>query len=165
MTPNFYHLAICRHLARSYAYALHMRMMRHRRAPSVQHRRDTDLCTEMLWIGGDSLHRLCRRLEQKVIDHPFVLIGDIRDCCRQCEDNMEVAHGKQLGLARFQPLPCRRPLTLGTMPVTAGVISDVNVAARIVLATRNMTASCFACLRHDVLPFGSSRSHSSLSTD
>ena len=63
----------------------------------MQHRRDADLCTEMLWIGGNGQHRLGAGLKQQIIDEALVLIGDIGDCCRQYEDNMEVAHGKQLG--------------------------------------------------------------------
>ena len=45
-----------------------MRMVRHRRAPGVEHGGDADAGAEMLGIGGDRQHRLRRRPEQQVID-------------------------------------------------------------------------------------------------
>src|SRR5215468_2860130 len=53
---------------------------------------------------------------------------------------MEVADGQQFGLARGQPLPRRRALALGTVPVAAGVVGDGRVRAGIVLAARDMAA-------------------------
>ena len=54
-------------------------MMRHRRTPGVQHRRDADAGPEPLGIGGDRQHRLGRRPEQDVVDHRLVLIRDVGD--------------------------------------------------------------------------------------
>ena len=47
---------------------VHVRVMRHRRAPRVQHRRNADRGTQMLLVGGDSQHRLVAGLEQGVVD-------------------------------------------------------------------------------------------------
>ncbi len=46
-----------------------MRMVRHRRAPGVEHGGDADPGAEMLGIGGDGEQRLGRRAEQQVVDH------------------------------------------------------------------------------------------------
>ena len=56
-----------------------MRMMGERRAPGVQHRGDADAGAEMLRIGRNCERGLGRRLEQEVIDHGLVLIGDVAD--------------------------------------------------------------------------------------
>src|SRR6201993_183603 len=48
-----------------------------RRAPSVQHGRDTDPCAEALGISGDSERRLRRCLHQQVVEHALVLVGDV----------------------------------------------------------------------------------------
>ena len=58
---------------------MHVRMMRHRRSPGVQHRDDADPGAEMLGIGGDREHRLGRRLEQNAVDRRLVLLGDVGD--------------------------------------------------------------------------------------
>src|SRR5262249_15402411 len=40
------------------------------------------------------------------------------------EDDMEIGHREQLGLARRHPFARRRALTLGTVPVAAAVVGD-----------------------------------------
>ena len=52
--------------------AVHVRMMRQRRTPSVQHHGNADLCTQMFGIGGNREQGLRRRLEQGIIDHGLV---------------------------------------------------------------------------------------------
>ena len=79
---------------------MHVRMMRHRGAPRVQHRRESDLCAEALGIGRDGEQRLGTRLEQEVVDHGLVLECDGADARRQREHDVEVRHLQQLGLAR-----------------------------------------------------------------
>ena len=82
--------------------------------------------------------RLGRGAEQQVVDRGLVLIGDVGDLGRQREDDVEVADRQQIGLARGEPIPCRRALALGAMPVAAGVVGDAAVAA--VLAGLDMAA-------------------------
>ena len=62
---------------------MHVRMMRERRAPSVQHHGNADLGAKMLGIGGDPKQRFRRRLEQCVIDDRLVGVGDVGDLHRQ----------------------------------------------------------------------------------
>ncbi|MBV8920630.1 MAG: phage integrase N-terminal SAM-like domain-containing protein [Bradyrhizobium sp.] len=83
---------------------VHVRMMGERRAPGVQHGRDTDPCAEALGISGDGERRLGRRLHQQVIDHALVLVGDVAQLARQRVHNVEVWHRQQLRFAVGQPL-------------------------------------------------------------
>ncbi len=71
----------------------------------------------MFGIGGDRHHRLGGSLEQEVVDHGLVLVGDVGDRGGQREDHVEIRDGQQLGLAIGQPLPGRRALALRAMPV------------------------------------------------
>ncbi len=93
---------------------------------------------EMLGIGGDAQERLGGGLEQDAIDLRLVLVGDVGDRRRHGEHDMVILHGQELGLARGEPVPGGRPLALGAMPVAAGVVGDMAVAA--VLASRDMAA-------------------------
>ena len=112
--------------------------MRHGRAPGVEHRRDGDLGSQMLRVGGDREHGLGRGLEQQIVDHPLVLVGDVADWRRQREDDVEIGHGQQLGLPLLHPRARGGALALGAMPVAAAVVGDGGMAA--VLAARNMPA-------------------------
>jgi hypothetical protein len=51
-------------------------------------------------IGCDRERRLGRGLHEQIVDRWFVLVGDIGDRRRHRVDDMEVANGQQLGLAR-----------------------------------------------------------------
>ena len=57
---------------------------------------------------------------------------------RQREEDVEVADRQKIVLARGKPVPCRRALALGAMPVAAAVIGDAAVAA--VLARLDVAA-------------------------
>jgi len=73
-----------------------MRVMGHRRAPSMENRRDPNPRAQMLWIGGDLDHRVRARPHQEIVELPFVLVRDIRNRFRQSEDEMEIPHRQQL---------------------------------------------------------------------
>jgi hypothetical protein len=82
---------------------MHVRMMSERRAPGVEHSRDTDPCAEAPGIGGDGEHRLGRGLHQQVVDHALVLVGDVAQLARQRVHEVKVRHRQQLGFAVGQP--------------------------------------------------------------
>src|SRR5258707_12755821 len=115
-----------------------MRMMGHGRAPAVQYRGDADAGSEVLRVGRDGEHRLRRGLEQQIVDHGLVLVGDVANRRRQREDDVEVGNREQLGLARRHPLACCRALALRAVPVAAAVVGDRSVGA--VLAARDVSA-------------------------
>jgi hypothetical protein len=54
-----------------------------------------------------------------VVDHRLVLIGDVRDSCRQREHDMEIPYRQEFGFALGQPLACGSALTLGAVPIAA----------------------------------------------
>src|SRR3954447_2579063 len=56
------------------------------------------------------------------IDHRLVLIGDVGDRPRQGEDDVEIGHGQQFGLAIGEPLLGSGSLALRAVPVAAGVV-------------------------------------------
>ncbi len=117
---------------------MHVRVMGQRRAPGVQHGGDAYSGAEMLGIGCDRDQRLGRGLEQQIVNHRLVLVGDIGDGGRQREHHVEVRHRQQLGLALGEPLLGRRALALRAMPVAAGVVGDSGIGA--VLAACDMAA-------------------------
>jgi hypothetical protein len=131
-----------------------VRVLDHRRAPGVEYGRDTDAGAEMFRIGCDRENGLARCLEQQIVNHRFVLISDVSDRHRQREDDVEVRHRQELGLALGEPLLCRCGLAFVAMPITARVIGDPRITAVLVLTTRNMAAErcCAAALdrTHDL---------------
>ena len=92
----------------------------------------------MLWVGRDRDQRFGGDLEQQVIDDRLVLIGDLGDRSRQGEDDMEIGHGQQFGLAVGQPFLGSGGLALGAVPVAAGIVANAQVRAG--LAAFDMTA-------------------------
>ena len=115
-------------------------MVGERGAPGVQDREDTDAGAEVFGIGRDGEHGLGRSLEQDTVDCGLVLVGDIGDLSRQREHDVKVGHRQELGLALGQPLARRRSLALRTVPIATGVVADLRVAARLVLAAYDMAA-------------------------
>ena len=144
-------LAVGRHAAARYD-DMGVRMMGERRSPGVQHGGEPDARAEMLGVGCDGDQGLGRDFEQQVIDDRLVVIGDVGDRSRQGEDDMEVGHRQEFGLAVDQPLLGSNGLALGTVPVAAGVVGDAQVRA--VLAALDMTAqrrrSAALDRRHDL---------------
>jgi hypothetical protein len=88
----------------------------------MENRGDADTGAEVLWVGRDSSQGLGRGLEQQIVDDGLVLVGDIGDCRRQSEHHMIVRHRQQIGLARGQPVLCRRALALRAVPVAATIV-------------------------------------------
>ena len=113
-------------------------MVGQRRSPGVQHAGHADPGAHALGIGRDGHHRFRRRLEQQPVDRPLVPVGDLRDLGRQGEDDVEILHRQQVLGARRHPVARRRSLTLRAVPVLAGVVGDVMVAA--LGAARHMPA-------------------------
>ena len=98
---------------------VNVRMMGERRTPCVQHGSHADPRAQAFGIGGDRDHRLGGGLEQKVVNHGLVLVGDVANRRRQGEDHVVIWGGQQLGLALSQPSPRRRALALRAMPIAA----------------------------------------------
>ena len=99
-----------------------------------------DLGAEMLAIGGNAQKRLRRGLEQGVVDHRLVGVGDVGDGRRQREDYVVILHRQQIGLARVQPALGCAALALRAVPVAAGVVGDLIQAAA--FAAQDMATQC-----------------------
>ena len=124
-----------------------MRVVGERRTPGVQHGQEADTNAETLRIGGNGDQRLGRCLEQQVVDHGLVLVGNVGDLSRQGEYDVEIRHREQLGLARGQPLLCRGGLAFWAVPVATTVVRDLDMGA--VLATQDMAAERCRAAVHD----------------
>jgi hypothetical protein len=97
---------------------------------------DADAGAQMLGVSGDRDQRLSRGLEQQVVDHRLVLVGDIGDGGRQREHHVKVADRQQLGRTLGEPGSGCRALALRAVPVAAGVVGDGGIGA--VLAARDV---------------------------
>ena len=104
-------------------------------------------------MGSDRQGCLRRSLEQDVVDHRLVGVGEVGDRCWPCVDDMEVGHGQQFRFPVLEPVARRRPLTVETMAVATTVVGDDSVAAFLVLTARNMPADrhCEATVHHFML--------------
>src|SRR5215472_16276220 len=92
----------------------------------------------MLGVSRDGDQGVGGGFEQQVIDDRLILIGDVGDRSRQREDDMEIGHGQQFGLAVGQPLLGSSGLTLWAMAIAAGIVADAQVGA--LLAAFDMPA-------------------------
>lgn len=104
-------------------------MVGQRRPPSVQHAGHADPGAEPLGVGCDGRDRFGGRPEQQAIDGLLVPQGDLRDLGWQGEDDVEILHGQKVLGARRHPVARRRSLALRTVPVLAGIVGDMMVAA------------------------------------
>src|SRR5215467_1552778 len=64
------------------------------RPPAVQDRKEADLCPQVLRVSRDRLQGFRRGLEENVIDHLLVLIGNRGDLFRHGEDDMKIGNIK-----------------------------------------------------------------------
>jgi hypothetical protein len=60
---------------------------------------DADLGAEVLGIGGNGQHGIRCGLEQEIVDHGLVLVGDSSDLGGQREDDVKIGNLQHLGLA------------------------------------------------------------------
>src|SRR5438552_17546014 len=115
-----------------------MRMVRQRRAPSMQDQGHANLRAEMLRVGGDGAQRLRGELEQQVIDHRLVVVGDGADRRRQGEHQVVIVQRQEVGLPGLEPTARGTCLALRAMPVAAGVVGDLHLRAG--MATQYMSS-------------------------
>src|ERR1019366_886339 len=88
-------------------YAVDVRMKLQALIPAVEHAEETDLGSEMPWIGGNFKQGLGARVKEQVVDQPLVLQCKRSQFPRQSEDRVDIASGQQFPLARLEPAPAR----------------------------------------------------------
>ena len=98
-------------------------------APGVEDSEAADLRTQVLGIAGDLLEGLGRGSEQDAVDHLLVLERERRELVWDAEDEMEIRHRQEFLASVLDPLSTSQLLALGTMPVPAGVVSDLEMLA------------------------------------
>ena len=66
---------------------MHVGMVGHSGPPGVQDGSDADLGAQVLGVGGNGQHGVRGGMEQEVIDHRLVLVGDGSDLGGQREND------------------------------------------------------------------------------
>lgn len=69
---------------------MEMRMEQQVLTPTVQHGQETDVCAEMLGVGGDLEQGLGRGVEQQVVEDLLVDQGQLREMMRHREDDVDI---------------------------------------------------------------------------
>ncbi len=116
-------------------------------SPGMKHAQQADVGSQVLRVACDFEQRGGTGTEEQIVEQLFILQHECRELMRQSKDEVEVGHGQQLGRARSQPSVASVPLTLGAVPVAAGVIGDGLVSAA--GATVAMSAERRRAATHD----------------
>ena len=114
-------------------------------APGVEHGDQANVCTEMLGIGRHGAQGISGGAHEEVVHHRLVLECDLSQQGGQREDDVEIGHRQQLGLAGLQPFGTRQVLALRTVPVATGVVGDAllaAVAALLKMAAQGRSPAC-----------------------
>jgi len=88
-------------------------------SPTVEHAEEADLSTEVSRIAGDLKQGLSARVEEQVVDQPFVLQCQRGQFPRQSEHGMDVASGQQFPFACLEPASARVTLASRAMAISA----------------------------------------------
>ena len=112
----------------------------------MQNRQETDLGAQVPGIPGNGTQGLRTAVEEDVIDCFLVLQSDGGDLLRNGEHHVEIVGIKKIGLPIVEPRCPGKRLAFRTMPVSAAVVSEALMAARVALlemATENGGATQF----------------------
>ena len=113
--------------------------------PGMQYREEPDVSTEILLLLRDRQQGVPNRLKKQVVDQSSVSHLQRNELMRQSKNSMEILKGKNLMLFPADPLFLLQKLTLGTMPVPAGMedlhrmaalFTDLNASAEFLRTAR-----------------------------
>lgn len=90
----------------------------------MEYRKKTNLGSKMLRVEGNLQKSFGAGSEQQMVEELLVLQHEWREWVRQGKHQVEVADGEQFFLASSEPAPTSRDLTLGAVPIAAGVEND-----------------------------------------
>ena len=110
-------------------HTMHMGMMLQFLTPGMEHAEEADFGAEMAGIAGDFEQRFGTGPEQEIVDDLLVLQGQRGEPPRKGEDDMDVGGGQEFAAARLQPTVASGGLTLGTVPIPAGIVRDGTIPA------------------------------------
>jgi hypothetical protein len=108
---------------------MEVRMVQEILSPSVQHGEKADLRAEVLTIARDGQQGFGGGTEEDAVNDLRVIERDGGDLFRDRENHVEILHRQQFGGALLEPFSPVAVLTLGAVPVPAGVIADALVIA------------------------------------
>jgi len=108
---------------------MNMGMMLQLLIPGMEHAEEADFGAEMSGIAGDFEQRFSTGPEQQTVDELLVLQGQRGEPTRKGEDNMDVGGGQEFSAARLEPTVPGAGLTLGTVPIAAGIERDGTIPA------------------------------------
>src|SRR5262245_35104037 len=101
---------------------------------------DADLGTQVLRVSGNGQHGVRGGLEEEIVDHRLVLVGDVAKLGREGVNHMKILDRQQFGLALSEPPAGGGALTLWAVAVATTVVGDGGVSAGLVLAPCNVAA-------------------------
>ena len=110
-----------------------MRMIHKVLSPGVENADKPYACAEMLRIIRECHKCLRDRTEQDVIHDPLVHDNQGIQLRRYGKDYMEVLNGQKIFASGLNPLLLLQGLALGTMPVPAGVVGYIRMAAAVLI--------------------------------
>jgi hypothetical protein len=94
----------------------------------MEHRKKTDLGSEMLGVKGNLQKSFGAGPEQQIVEELLVLQYEWTELVRQGKHYVEVADGEQFFLASCEPAPTGCHLTFWAMPIATGVENDGTMA-------------------------------------
>jgi hypothetical protein len=130
---------------------MQVRVMPECLTPGMQHCQKANLCTEVFRVASNGEQGLGGGAEEQVVNDTLVLQRHHGQLFRQRKHHMEIGHGQKVGETCFDPTPLGQRLTLGTMAVATGVVSDALIAARVALlevTTQHTGATDFNSTHH-----------------
>jgi hypothetical protein len=99
----------------------------------MQHRKETDVGTEMFRVGGDGTEGFRSRAKENGIENFLVLKRHGGNFFGNSKDDVIISIGKQLSHARFEPLCLGKALAFGAVAIAAAVIGITLLAAAVAL--------------------------------
>jgi hypothetical protein len=99
----------------------------------MQHREEPDVRAQMVWIACHGQEGLGHGLKEEAIHAPRILEDKWAEGMREGKHPMDVGDVEQLSFAGCEPGGLRPAWTLGAMPITTGVIGDLQVATLLTL--------------------------------
>jgi len=106
-----------------------MRMVRHLPGPGVENADQANLSSHVFGVQGEGLQGGSGGLKEQIVHALLVRAGERAQCLGQCKGHEKVGDGEQERPLLFQPAGGLGVLALGTMPMLAGMIAVLQVAA------------------------------------
>jgi hypothetical protein len=99
--------------------------------PGVEDGGEADLGSQMFRIGRDGPKSGRDGLEEEVVNDLLVVEGEGAEGVGKCEDDVEVRDRQEFAPPGLEPFGFGQGLTLGAVPVAAGVVGDHLVVAMV----------------------------------